>query len=102
VTVPEWPERIDSGPQVESAPPGARITLDGHPIGIPTAPFNTFNTFPGPHVVMFDKPGAVIGIAGSATLAAGIHPRWRASASSAPTVGITSSGGVVAGWAAAF
>jgi len=39
---------------VASTPPGARITLDGLPIGATDA---TFNTFPGAHVVVIDKPG---------------------------------------------
>src|SRR5215468_12637206 len=39
---------------VASTPPGARITLDGQPIGATDA---TFNTFPGPHVVVVDKSG---------------------------------------------
>jgi hypothetical protein len=39
---------------VASTPPGARITLDGQPIGATDA---TFNTFPGPHVVVVEKSG---------------------------------------------
>jgi hypothetical protein len=39
---------------VASIPPGARITLDGQPIGATDA---AFNTFPGPHVVVVEKPG---------------------------------------------
>jgi len=39
---------------VTSAPTGARITLDGHPIGATDA---TFNTFPGSHVVIVEKLG---------------------------------------------
>jgi hypothetical protein len=39
---------------VASTPTGARITLDGHPIG---ATNGTFNTFPGPHVVIVEKLG---------------------------------------------
>ena len=39
---------------VESMPPGAWITLDGRPIGATNA---SFNTFPGSHVVIVDKPG---------------------------------------------
>ena len=39
---------------VESTPPGARITLDGRPIGATNA---MFNTFPGAHVVIVDKAG---------------------------------------------
>ncbi|HEX3759810.1 MAG TPA: PEGA domain-containing protein [Kofleriaceae bacterium] len=39
---------------VASTPPGARITLDGQPIGATNA---TFNTFPGAHVVVIEKPG---------------------------------------------
>jgi hypothetical protein len=40
--------------EVESSPPGARITLDGLPIGATNA---TFNTFPGAHVVVVEKLG---------------------------------------------
>jgi hypothetical protein len=40
--------------EVASTPPGARITLDGQPIGATNA---TFNTFPGSHVVIVDKLG---------------------------------------------
>lgn len=39
---------------VASNPPGARITLDGQPIGATDA---TFNTFPGAHIVVIEKPG---------------------------------------------
>ena len=39
---------------VASTPPGARIALDGQPIGATNA---TFNTFPGPHVVIVEKAG---------------------------------------------
>jgi hypothetical protein len=39
---------------VASTPPGARITLDGQPIGATNA---MFNTFPGPHVVIVEKSG---------------------------------------------
>jgi hypothetical protein len=39
---------------VKSTPNGARITLDGVPIG---ATDTTFNTYPGPHVVIIEKPG---------------------------------------------
>jgi hypothetical protein len=39
---------------VASTPPGARITLDGQPIGATDA---TFNTFPGSHVVVVEKSG---------------------------------------------
>jgi hypothetical protein len=39
---------------VASTPPGARITLDGQPIGATDA---TFNTFPGAHVVVVEKSG---------------------------------------------
>jgi hypothetical protein len=39
---------------VESSPSGARITLDGRPVGATNA---TFNTFPGSHVVLVDKAG---------------------------------------------
>lgn len=39
---------------VASTPPGAQIALDGQPIGATNA---TFNTFPGPHVVVVEKPG---------------------------------------------
>jgi len=39
---------------VASTPPGARITLDGQPIGATDA---TFNTFPGRHVVVVEKAG---------------------------------------------
>lgn len=77
MTVPEW---IDSGPPVG--------TRDGR---------NDKH-----HYVGATLPAAVIAIAGSATLAAGVYLWWCASAASAPTAGITSSGGVVAGWAAAF
>lgn len=80
MTVPEWPEWIVSGPQV-----GTRDGPDDKHRDVGATP-----------------PAAVIGIAGSATLAAGVYLWWCASASSAPTVWITSSGGVVAGWAAAF
>ena len=40
--------------EVASTPPGARITLDGQPIGATNA---TFNTFPGSHVVVVEKHG---------------------------------------------
>lgn len=40
--------------EVGSTPAGARITLDGQPIGATDA---TFNTFPGSHVVVVDKAG---------------------------------------------
>lgn len=40
--------------EVASTPPGARITLDGQPIGATNA---TFNTFPGPHRVVVEKRG---------------------------------------------
>jgi PEGA domain-containing protein len=40
--------------EVASAPPGARITLDGKPIGATNA---TFNTYPGAHVVVVEKAG---------------------------------------------
>jgi hypothetical protein len=40
--------------EVGSTPPGARITLDGRPIGATNA---AFNTFPGSHVVVVEKPG---------------------------------------------
>jgi hypothetical protein len=39
---------------VASTPAGARITLDGQPIGATDA---TFNTFPGSHVVVIEKSG---------------------------------------------
>jgi hypothetical protein len=39
---------------VKSTPTGARITLDGVPVG---ATDTTFNTYPGPHVVILEKPG---------------------------------------------
>jgi hypothetical protein len=39
--------------QVRSVPTGARITLDGEPIG---ATDTTFNTYPGAHVVILEKP----------------------------------------------
>jgi hypothetical protein len=39
---------------VASTPPGARITLDGQPIGATDA---AFNTFPGSHVVVVEKAG---------------------------------------------
>ena len=39
---------------VASTPQGARITLDGQPIGATNA---SFNTFPGAHVVVVEKPG---------------------------------------------
>jgi PEGA domain len=39
---------------IASTPPGAWITLDGRPIGATNA---TFNTFPGPHVVIVGKAG---------------------------------------------
>lgn len=39
---------------VKSNPTGARITLDGVPIGATDA---TFNTYPGSHVVIVEKPG---------------------------------------------
>ncbi|TMQ18239.1 MAG: PEGA domain-containing protein [Deltaproteobacteria bacterium] len=39
---------------VTSLPPGARITLDGQPIGATDA---TFNTFPGAHTVVIEKSG---------------------------------------------
>src|SRR4029078_7617127 len=39
---------------VAAPPPGARITLDGQPIGATDA---TFNTFPGAHVVVVEKAG---------------------------------------------
>jgi hypothetical protein len=39
---------------VASSPPGARITLDGKPIGATNA---TFNTYPGAHVVVVEKVG---------------------------------------------
>jgi hypothetical protein len=45
--------------------------------------------------------GAVIGAAGAAALVTGIYLWWRASAPSAPIVGMTSRG-AVAGWVAAF
>jgi hypothetical protein len=40
--------------EVKSTPSGARITLDGDPIG---ATNTTFNTYPGSHVVIIEKPG---------------------------------------------
>ena len=40
--------------EVESRPPGARITLDGQPIGATNA---AFHTFPGAHVVVVEKRG---------------------------------------------
>jgi hypothetical protein len=40
--------------EVRSTPAAARITLDGQPIGATDA---TFNTFPGRHVVIVEKPG---------------------------------------------
>lgn len=40
--------------EVKSTPTGARITLDGEPIG---ATNTTFNTYPGSHVVIIEKPG---------------------------------------------
>jgi hypothetical protein len=40
--------------EVESSPTGARITIDGQPIGATNA---TFNTFPGSHVVVVEKLG---------------------------------------------
>jgi hypothetical protein len=40
--------------EVKSAPTGARITLDGEPIG---ATNTTFNTYPGSHIVIIEKPG---------------------------------------------
>jgi hypothetical protein len=39
---------------VKSVPSGARIVLDGEPIG---ATDTTFNTYPGSHVVIVEKPG---------------------------------------------
>jgi hypothetical protein len=42
---------------VASTPPGAQITLDGQPIGATDA---TFNTFPGPHAVVVEKPGFLV------------------------------------------
>jgi hypothetical protein len=41
---------------VASTPAGARITLDGQPIGATDA---AFNTFPGPHTVVLEKSGYV-------------------------------------------
>jgi hypothetical protein len=40
--------------EVASTPPGARITLDGQPIGVTDA---TFNTFPGTHRVVVERAG---------------------------------------------
>ncbi len=40
--------------QVKSTPPGAEILLDGARIGVTDA---SFNTFPGNHVVIIEKPG---------------------------------------------
>lgn len=40
--------------EVKSTPMGARITLDGVAIG---ATDTTFNTYPGPHIVILEKPG---------------------------------------------
>ena len=40
--------------EVASSPTGARITIDGQPIGATNA---TFNTFPGSHVVVVEKLG---------------------------------------------
>ena len=40
--------------EVKSTPTGARITLDGEPVG---ATNTTFNTYPGSHVVIIEKPG---------------------------------------------
>jgi len=40
--------------EVKSTPTGARITLDGEPIG---ATDTTYNTYPGSHVVIVEKPG---------------------------------------------
>jgi hypothetical protein len=42
--------------EVRSTPTGARVTLDGAPIG---ATDTTFNTYPGSHVVIVEKPGYV-------------------------------------------
>ncbi len=40
--------------EVKSTPTGARVTLDGAPIG---ATDQTFNTYPGSHIVIIEKPG---------------------------------------------
>lgn len=40
--------------EVKSSPSGARIVLDGVPVG---ATNMTFNTYPGPHVVILEMPG---------------------------------------------
>lgn len=40
--------------EVKSSPSGARIVLDGVPVG---ATNMTFNTYPGPHVVILEAPG---------------------------------------------
>lgn len=40
--------------EITSKPPGAQIVLDGNPIG---ATDGKFNTFPGPHIVVFEKEG---------------------------------------------
>jgi hypothetical protein len=162
---------------VASTPAGARITLDGQPIGATNA---TFNTFPGAHVVVVEKSGyrsetrsvvaeegktaavaivlapadraqdpprsprlirgaligggaltviaggillelgsrggphdkyryvgatpagALLGIAGTAALVAGIYTWWHVPTSSAPSLGIAGGGAIVAGWVTAF
>lgn len=80
--------------EVASEPPGARITLDGQPIGATNA---TFNTFPGSHVVVVEKRGfqtatrsviaeegktAVVSVALAPSAGPALPPRsrWRISA----------------------
>jgi hypothetical protein len=46
--------------------------------------------------------GALLGIAGTAALAAGIYTWWHAPTTSAPSLGIAGGGAVFAGWATAF
>lgn len=40
--------------QVRSTPPGAEVKLDGQSVGVTD---QTFNTFPGVHVLVIEKPG---------------------------------------------
>jgi len=42
--------------EITSDPPGAAVVLDGQRVGITDG---TYNTFPGPHVVVLEKPGFV-------------------------------------------
>jgi hypothetical protein len=89
--------------EVASTPPGARITLDGEPLGATNA---TFNTFPGAHVVVVEKLGyhratrSVIAEEGkTATVALALVPSASAAGAARPArwlPGMLAGGGALA------